>query len=508
MKFNVRKKRHCPECNHRHEDQVICHVYMSIDEQEEFETGNFTTYELPNGDVINHKEDESDDGDDMNIGQDIQSLTNALASIIKKEKSRHEIPQQPLTNPYFLRNIKYKRCNCDVGVPNNNKAYEPITGAFKVGGIKVLTYFDILDEKRKRKEAFIDVKAENENLIEERKLLINESSKLLPLILQYLQINQCSQVPQVCKSWNEGTRLYQDYIDLRDCFPYFSYRLHQKSVEGVLLHDNKLFSAGDRRIIASDVETGKSLAVIMRTTGEISCLTVFKDLLFFGDLNGSIKSSIICHNPSQMVLNKTQWEHSRSITEVLFGSPSNGHCEMHGLLNHVCVMYSCSEDRAIRVWNMSDFECIQTVDTKTLRFSTFTCMSQSDRHLFAGTSASRIAVFSKFNHCDRDDIHFCSTFGVDKSYCLQVTLMLPFQQMPSGNLTSVTKVLCTGPNYSLSHLWASDSSGKIIVWEIPENGINFLPKKTWLVNYTIIHLKFCLKILIIIGKVMMGHFVV
>jgi len=39
------------------------------------------------------------------------------------------------------------------------------------------------------------------------------------------------------------------------------------------------------------------------------------------------------------------WEHSRSIAHVLPGLPSVGICPLHGIDNHICTMYTASEDR-------------------------------------------------------------------------------------------------------------------------------------------------------------------
>lgn len=41
------------------------------------------------------------------------------------------------------------------------------------------------------------------------------------------------------------------------------------------------------------------------------------------------------------------WEHSRRITQVLMEFPSDGLCEMHGIDDHVCLMYTASEDRLV-----------------------------------------------------------------------------------------------------------------------------------------------------------------
>ncbi len=39
------------------------------------------------------------------------------------------------------------------------------------------------------------------------------------------------------------------------------------------------------------------------------------------------------------------WEHTRSISDLITSLPTIGICPMHGIENHVCCMYTASEDR-------------------------------------------------------------------------------------------------------------------------------------------------------------------
>ena len=49
----------------------------------------------------------------------------------------------------------------------------------------------------------------------------------------------------------------------------------------------------------------------------------------------------------------------------------------------------------------------------------------------------------------------------------------PYNKTDSGNPPSVTAILCTGPYYVLSHLYAGDSTGQLAVWEVPYEGIDY-----------------------------------
>lgn len=96
-------------------------------------------------------------------------------------------------------------------------------------------------------------------------------------------------------------------------------------------------------------------------------------------------------------------------------------------------------------------------------------------------------VFSKTNACDRQDFHVCGaggghTYGLDyedKTFCLQVTLRLPHFTTESGNSPSVTAVKCTGWNFGVDYLWATDSIGRITIWKVPEIGFDFEPVRSW-----------------------------
>jgi WD40 repeat protein len=301
----------------------------------------------------------------------------------------------------------------------------------------------------------------------------------IPHILSYLRIPECKNAPMVNRYWNLGAYGYRDYIDLRDCVPCFVYRPHNSIVENVLIYENLAFSAGDRRIHASDFRNGKTLATVARTAGEIPSLVQFHDEMYYADVNGAIKSSMISHDPKNMLPGKTLWDHTRSVTKIMWNLPTIGMCSMHGIIDHVCTMFTCSEDRSIRVWNTTTYECLKVLDSKTLRSSSFLSMTQSGRHLFIGTTNARIAVFSKHNCCDRDDIHACSTPGTDKSYCLQITLKLPESKLASGNQPGVTHIMCAGPNYEFSTLWAGDTIGNLTLWSLPATGLEITPLRTW-----------------------------
>jgi hypothetical protein len=113
----------------------------------------------------------------------------------------------------------------------------------------------------------------------------------------------------------------------------------------------------------------------------------------------------------------------------------------------------------------------------------------------------KVMIFSLHSVCERDDVHNCwsgvedsqnrideigivrdtKVSAIDRSYCLQITLRLPFvkAENPDGNPSTVCTILCSGLNYQLTHLFTGDSSGRLTIWEIPEVGLEYQPVKTW-----------------------------
>lgn len=261
--------------------------------------------------------------------------------------------------------------------------------------------------------------------------------------------------------------------------PWQVIKVHKGQVDAVVVHGNKVYSGGDRRIIATDYVKGEVLCCVTRDSGDIPYLTIKDGDLFAGSVNGSIRTFGLMHNPKHIKLSRTVWGHSKTVMKVEFAKPSEGVCQMHGISNHVCCFYSVSEDRSLKMYNMTTFQQVASIEPKTIRNSSINSIAQSDRHLFAGTSAATVLIFSKNNMCERDDVHGCNQPGAYKIHCLQVTLMLPPLRMPSLLPIAVTKLLVTGPFYQMTHLWAADSSGQLTVWQVPQSGIDFKPVKTW-----------------------------
>ena len=163
--------------------------------------------------------------------------------------------------------------------------------------------------------------------------------------------------------------------------------------------------------MASDINEGRVLALVTRDSGDITGVGEKENELFVASATGAVRTYMLNFNPAAIKLNKTMWDHSKGITDMLPSLPSVGPCPQHGVAGHTCFLYTASEDRSIRVWNIDTYRPYRAIVPPSLRRSSFTCISQSGRHLFAGTSAACVLVFTKFEECERDDVHACSTPG-------------------------------------------------------------------------------------------------
>lgn len=200
----IKRKRMCEECGHIHREDVYCHCYVEAADGEGAD------------DYVSESESESssdsDDSDDLSLGIPKVKVTSTVG---KQPKMR------PLLTPKYVKNIGYIRCNCNIGVPSESKRFEPIQRYVYVGPIQIQTYAEInySSDKARYEQTFLEKYPESQAARREAQR-VADIAKNIPNILSYLPLGMCSQVPQVCRSWNYGTSLYQNYIDMRDCVPW------------------------------------------------------------------------------------------------------------------------------------------------------------------------------------------------------------------------------------------------------------------------------------------------
>ena len=260
---------------------------------------------------------------------------------------------------------------------------------------------------------------------------------------------------------------------------------------------DKVYTGGDRRVYVSDALTGEKLHLMTRDTGRIPTLLKVDDTIFCCSNQGAVRVFTIMHNVKRISLDLTMWEHSRRITEILFEKASVGNCELHE--DHVCRMYTVSEDRMVVVWDTNKNCPVKSIKPRLLKDNILNSITMNDRHFFCGTSGGTIQVYSKQNVCEREDIHNCLVAvkeevdltdeigkvrnpalddGIDRRWCLQLTLRIPNTKDFADNTPTVNVVLCCGPNKSIDMLHCADSTGRHTIWKVPDTGLDFVPIKT------------------------------
>ncbi|RYH29960.1 hypothetical protein EON65_06760 [archaeon] len=87
----------------------------------------------------------------------------------------------------------------------------------------------------------------------------------------------------------------------------------------------------------------------------------YEENLYCCSTNGSIRAYGLTHTGRNLALVNTMWEHSKSVQDYICSIPSDGPCASHGITDHVCYFFSCSEDRSAKVWSTSKQQCIRSI---------------------------------------------------------------------------------------------------------------------------------------------------
>eukprot|EP01031_Cornospumella_fuschlensis_P029899 gene29899-36104_t len=445
------------------------------------------------------EEEEESDSDNSSVGgknnsknaksNKVQAKSRAaLAKAKAKAAKAKAMKIRPLATPDYVKAIGYLRCNCKEGVPMDCLKYEPVPQMVMVDIIQVQTYVEIMDPAEKTRYWSQIASKRTETAKSKKKLEeTNSVANNLPRILSYLHYGQCWAAACVSRGWNIGANMYKEYVDIRNFVPYQIYRPHISSVSALLLGHTIIYSAGDYRISATELYTGEHCSVVARDSGGFQRMLEYEENLYCCSTNGSIRAYGLTHTGRNLALVNTMWEHSKSVQDYICAIPSDGPCPSHGITDHVCYFFSCSEDRSAKVWSTSKQQCIRTISSDALRAATFTRLAVSNRHIFVGTTAASIAVFSAHAICERDDVHLCNVANHDPTYCLQITLKLPKNLLVSGNLPWITGLLCPKIGPEFPNLWAADASGQLTIWYVPREGLEFTPAYTVKAHYSAIN---------------------
>lgn len=201
--ISSKKMRFCEECGHMHRFGKYCQVYCPNEEDDDDEIEG----------AINVDDDDDDSDSDDSVGS--LGLGPRKSNF---SQSTSEMKQLP--TPDFVKEVRYIRCNCKVGVPHNSRRFEPIPALYRVGGIFIQFYDEIMDRKRQTKGKLLSKEEEDAQIKKEKEVRQKKLSELLPSVMAMLPLGMCSVFPKICRDWNVGANSYKAYVDIRDMVPW------------------------------------------------------------------------------------------------------------------------------------------------------------------------------------------------------------------------------------------------------------------------------------------------
>lgn len=134
-----------------------------------------------------------------------------------------------------------------------------------------------------------------------------------------------------------------------------------KQVDSVLVHKQFVYSGGDHCVMVSNILNGERQSIVTRDSGDITKLFLKNDELYACSSNGSVRSYALTHTGKGLQLTATMWDHTRAVADLLPSLPSHGPCDVHSIDNHVCFLYTASEDRTIKMWDANQLQLSRTI---------------------------------------------------------------------------------------------------------------------------------------------------
>lgn len=167
--------------------------------------------------------------------------------------------------------------------------------------------------------------------------------------------------------------------------------------------------------------------------------------------------------------------HSSRINSIRLSSPQCGPegirtcCQLHGLPDHQCHLYSASDDRTVVVWDTASHRVVSRISTlATMGCSTPRSIAFTDVHLFMGTSEGTVAAYSiDGKTCHRSDRHECSMREYDDPvpFCVQAVL----RQGDNESHAPITSLEVSGPHGSnQKYLFSGSADGTLCIYAVPE----------------------------------------
>jgi WD40 repeat protein len=452
----------------------------SVDEDEEDSSSDITEGEGEN--VLNTKKDMVKNV--LSMGKKVMTKVGNMTDQAMKTaaRMRGKRPPKHITEKWAA-DACMKRCNCEKGVhpPHNPEPRRWITSAS--------TGFSV--EARETADPSL--------LLDERKDTDTASTfpsgmpvRALEAVMSSLTPRQIANACKVCTVWHHeaiacgptGEYRHPQYVHMSRlvCEGYL-HEAHRGRVDAVSYyspprgHSGFLLTTGDRKVRAwswnpavdaagqardQRYDGGKWELVCepIRDTSPMTHLIPANGNLYAASGNGAVREWALAHEPKSIDFRAQLWEHNSWINDMVFSVQSDGYCIEHGALSHFCRLFTCSDDRSIKVWDVQSRRCLATANPIIPRSGTVQALARSDFHLYASTSGGLIFVYCQEKLCQRLDRHLCMQTG-PQWLCLQETLA-------HVETLAVTSLACCGPyNDRFRNLFSGAQDGSIKVWQVP-----------------------------------------
>ncbi|CAN0153403.1 unnamed protein product [Pylaiella littoralis] len=442
---------------------------------------------------------EDDDGEDepkkpkkglLGLGDRLAAKAAAIAktagSAIQAIKGGGRLRE----TPPWAKAACFRRCNCNHGVPKDSTAFVP------------------LQEGRTLQHALVGMVTVRMEPLEGAELEFENRPPLartppspyaLRLFLEYMDSRTVAACARTSSEWHrecyerdeEGLPMHPTYVGIHFMELESSLEACQDKIDGIFFHQpptgsaGQLFTSGQRKVTvwrreetevapepdestpsegSGSQRSGESSAqkntapstievswqtagVCVRDTAPFTMINPVNSSIICCSSNGSIREWSLAHEVKNTRFLAQMWEHNGLITGVAFTAPSVGFCKAHSAPQHSCYMYSVSDDRCLKVWDLATKECMHTVKPKLSDCGTLQSVTKSDYHLYVGSSNGRIVVYSLGRVCLRPERHRCHLHDEPRWFCEQETLELgrePVQYMVCGGVGGKYKYLFTG----------------------------------------------------------------
>ena len=162
----------------------------------------------------------------------LQKLHRKMTAQEKKElrKKRAELGKRAakLNTPNFVKRIGYVRCNCILGVPNDEpKEWVPVPDIRYAGDI--------------------EIRAENRKDPVWKKAIF-PSDQVLNLVNRFLDARSLGIASKVNRGWKEMCEKQPHYFDLKHMEPFTNYEAHDGKIESIFAYRERIYTAATKMV--------------------------------------------------------------------------------------------------------------------------------------------------------------------------------------------------------------------------------------------------------------------